>query len=216
LPGKNIKDFFGRPLIAYTIDQALASKYVDRVIVSTESKKIADVAVGCGAEVPFLRPKRLASDKSGTIDVLLHVIKCVEREDGRDYDTVLLLHANTPLRATGDIDNCITRLFESGAENLFSVTEAHRNPYFNMARIDKNGWAKIVNKGDFVSRQAAPRMYDLNSSIYVWRKDALKKKRGVFLAKSAVYVMPKERSVDIDDRFDWEIAKLFFKKYAHE
>jgi len=211
LPGKNIRDFFGRPLISHTICQALISKYIDRTLVSTDSKRIAGIAKTAGAEVPFIRPKRLATDRCGTIDALLHAVDWMEHKAKYDFDIVVLLHANTPLRITKDIDNCIIQLVKEKAENVFSVTASHRNPYFNMAEL-KEGWAVQAKKGNFASRQVAPAVFDLNSSIYVWWKDVLKDKKRVFLRKSSIYVMPKERSIDIDDIFDWKIAELFYRE----
>lgn len=212
LPGKNIRYFFGKPLIAYTIRQAKSSKYIDRVIVSTDSVKIADIAVRHGAEAPFIRPKYLATDRACTLDVLLHAVSRLENMEKFDFDIIVLLHANAPLRKTGDIDNCIRQLVSKDADNIFSVTEAHRNPYFNMVEVDKRREVKLVKYGKFASRQAAPRVFDMNSSIYVWWKDVLKRRKGIFLKNTGIYVMPKERSVDIDDIHDWKIAELFFRK----
>ena len=211
LPGKNIKELLGKPLIAYTIEQAKESKYIDRVIVSTEDIRIADISKEYGAEVPFIRPNELALDDSSTIDVLLHAIDWIEKMQGYVFDILVLLHVTTPLRSVEDVDNCIELLIEKNADNVFTVTEAHRNPYFNMVEVN-NGKVKLVKKGNFVSRQSAPQVYDMNSSIYVWRKDILKKKKSIFLENSYTYTMPKERSVDIDDSIDFRIAEMLLRK----
>ncbi len=212
LPGKNIKKLLGKPLIAYSIEQAKASGLIDRIIVSTDSQEIAKVAKQYGAEVPFIRPKILATDKSGTIDVLLHAIDWLKRNDKYDFDILVLLHANTPLRKTEDINKCIETLINKNAENIFSVTEAFRNPYFNMVEIDKKNRPRLVKKGSFATRQSAPKVFDMNSSIYVWRKDVLKGKKNIFLKKSLLYLMPKERSVDIDDYIDFKIAEIILRQ----
>ena len=209
VPRKNIKQLAGKPLIAYTIEQARQSQYIDRAIVSTEDKEIADISKQYGAEVPFMRPDALADDQAATVDVLLHAIKWLEEEDKYNFDILVLLHATTPLRAVKDIDSCIKMLNDTKADNIFSVTEAHRNPYFNMVEIDKLGAVKLVKEGVFNTRQSTPKVYDLNASIYVWWKDVLKNEKKIFLAGSQIYVMPKERSIDIDDYWDFRIAEYF-------
>ena len=212
LPGKNIKKILGKPLISYSIEQANESRYIDRVIVSTEDKEISEIAKQSGGEILFSRPDELASDESGIIDVLLHAMDWMEIKEGYSFDILVLLHVTTPLRSVEDIDNSIEMLVNKKADNVFSVTEAHKNPYFNMIEINKDGTAKLVKKGNFVTRQAAPLVYDMNASVYVWWKNKLKEKKSHFMEKSYVYVMPKKRSIDIDDYYDLMIAELFLKE----
>lgn len=211
LPGKNIKLLCGKPLIAYSIEHARRSKYIDRTIVSTDTREIAAIARRQGAEVPFLRPKKLARDKSSTVDALLHAADWMEKKEEFNFDIIVLLHVTTPLRSTEDVDKSIELLFKGTVDNVFSVTEAHRNPYFNMVEVKKNGKVALVKNGLYVTRQSAPRVYDMNSSIYVWWKDVLKNKKSVFPGKTRVYLMPKERSVDIDDHVDFKIAEMLLK-----
>ena len=208
LPGKNIKMFCGKPLIAHTIEQARQSKYIDRVIVSTEDENIAQVSLESGAEVPFMRPMELAGDGIATIDVLLHAITWLECNDKYSFGIFVLLHITTPLRSIEDIDESIALLVEEKADNVFSVAEAHRNPYFNMVELNKSGYAALVKQGNFTTRQAAPLVYDMNSSIYVWWKELLKEKKKIFLDKTKIYIMPKERSIDIDDAIDFRLAEI--------
>jgi CMP-N,N'-diacetyllegionaminic acid synthase len=204
---KNIKMFCGKPLIAHTIEQAKQSNYIDRVLVSTEDEEIAQISLEYGAEVPFIRPRELAQDSVATVDVLLHAISGLEDKQYR-FDILVLLHTTTPLRDAEDIDKSIALLVEEKADNIFSVTEAHRNPYFNMVEINKDGYAALAKQGNFTTRQAAPLIYDMNSSIYVWWKELLKEKKKIFLDKTKIYVMPKERSIDIDDHIDFKIAEM--------
>jgi len=207
VPRKNIKQLAGRPLIAYTIEQALQSQYIDRTIVSTEDREIADISKQCGAEVPFMRPDALSGDQVATVDVLLHAIEWLTEDDKYNFDILVLLHATAPLRSIQDIDSCIAMLKDTKADNIFSVAEAHRNPYFNMVEEGSGGFVKLVKEGCFSTRQASPKVYDMNSSIYVWWKKLLKEKKKIFLGKSKVYIMPKERSIDIDDDLDFRIAE---------
>jgi CMP-N,N'-diacetyllegionaminic acid synthase len=208
LPGKNIKMLCGKPLIAHTIEQAKQSHCIDRVIVSTEDDAIAQIALEYGAEVPFMRPTALAGDSSSTVEVLLHAIHWLEHTDSYPFDILVLLHVTTPLRSVDDIDRSIALLVEDKAENVISVAEAHRNPYFNMVEINSDGYAALAKQGSFTTRQAAPVIYDMNSSIYVWWKELLKEKKKIFLDKTRIYVMPKERSIDIDDPIDFKIAEM--------
>jgi len=212
LPGKNIKDFCGKPLIAHTIEQAKQSKYIDRVIVSTEDDTIACTSLDYGAEVPFIRPVELAGDEVATIDVLLHAINWLENIGQYTFDIIVLLHVTTPLRSVADIDNCIALLVDEKADNIFSVAESHRNPYFNMVEEDTNGFVKLVKEGCFSTRQSVPKVYDMNASIYSWWKNILKVEKKIFLKRTKVYVMPKERSIDIDDDLDFKIAEMLLKE----
>jgi len=212
VPRKNIRNLAGKPLIGYAIEQSQQSQYIDRTIVSTEDMEIAAVSKHYGAELPFVRPVDLADDHTSTIDVLLHSINWLEENEKYDFQILVLLHATTPLRSVKDIDLSIEKLIETNAENVFSVTEAHRNPYFNMVEINNDGQVMLVKKGDFNTRQSAPIVYDMNSSIYVWWKDILKEKKKIILERTEVYVMPKNRSVDIDDSIDFTMAEVLLKE----
>jgi len=211
LPGKNIKKFVDRPLIAFSIEQALASRYIDRVIVSTDDRKIAKVSRKYGAEAPFLRPKRLAADKASTIKALLHAIAYLEKKEHYQFDILVLLHATSPLRLPEDIDRCIELLCRKNTENVFSVAAAKCNPYFNMVEI-KGGKVSLVKKGNFACRQAAPRVFQINASVYAWHRQALNEKSGLFSLRSRIYLMPQQRSVDIDDQTDFRYAELLMKE----
>lgn len=212
LPGKNIKMFCGKPLITHTIEQARQSKYIDRVIVSTEAEEIAQISLEYGAEAPFVRPMELAQDSSSTIDVLLHAINWLENVNRFAFDIILLLHTTTPLRSVEDINRCIVLMVDEKADNVFSVAESHRNPYFNMVEEDTTGFARLVKEGCYSTRQSTPKVYDMNASIYVWWKELLKKKKKIFLEKTKIYIMPKERSIDIDDDLDFRIAEFLRTK----
>ena len=209
--GKNVRLLGGRPLIAHSIEHAKGSRYIDRVIVSTDGEDIAEAALAAGAEVPFMRPADLASDTAGAIDVLIHAARWLEEEDGWPFDLLVLLHATTPLRTPQDVDACIDLLVAEKADSVISVAEAYRNPYFNMVELDSDGVPHLVKAGSFAGRQQAPPVYDLNSSIFVWWRDTLLDGRNVILPNSRVYVMPRERSVDIDEELDFRIAEMLIE-----
>jgi len=204
--------FCGKPLIAHTIERAKQSKYIDRVIVSTDAEEIAQISLEYGAEVPFMRPMDLAGDNASTIDVLMHAIGWLENVDRFAFDILLLLHTTTPLRNVEDIDKCVALIVEERVDNVISVTEAHRNPYFNMVEEGSDGFVRLVKEGCFSTRQAAPKVYDMNASIYVWWKNILKDRKKIFLKKTKGFVMPKERSIDIDDNIDFKIAEILMEE----
>jgi len=216
LPDKNIKELAGKPLIAYTIEQAKQSQYSDKVIVSTDSPKIAEVSQQFGAKVPFIRPAELATDEVGSMGVLLHALEWLEIQKGDVFDIVVLLQATSPLRNTEDIDNCISVLVEREADSIFSVVETHANPYFTLIEREVNGKLKPVKNGIFPTRQSVPSVFAINGAVYVWWTDVLQQQKRTLLPGSEIYIMPKERSVDIDDLIDFKMAEFLLKeKISH-
>ncbi|MFC1621715.1 cytidylyltransferase domain-containing protein [Candidatus Omnitrophota bacterium] len=200
LPGKNVKLLAGKPLIAWTIEQAKTSKHVDKVIVSTDDKKIARISREYGSEVPFLRPQRLATDKAKSIDVILHGLDQLAR-DAEFYDIVILLQPTSPLRTSEDIDRAICLLFSKRAKAIISVYENGHRPLWSNT-LPRNGSMK-----DFTSnKHIKGPYYTLNGAIYVSHVDHLRKKKEFVGSKTFAYIMPRERSIDIDDKLDFSIA----------
>ena len=214
LPGKNARLLAGRPLVSYTFDHAKACPEIDRIVVSTDDDELARLAREAGIDVPFLRPAALAGDDVGTVDVLLHAMEAVRTEEGVPYDIVVLLHATAPLRTPEDVRACLRLVAEEGAENAFSVCESQRNPYFNMVEVDGAGHVSLCKEGPFIARQEAPRVYELNSAVYVWPWHVLACNRAVVLPGSRLHFMPKERSVDVDDAMDFLIAECLLRASA--
>jgi len=211
IPGKNIKPICEKPLIAYSIEQALNTKLIDRTVVSTDNEKIAEISRNFGAEVPFFRPSHLATDEASTLDVLLHTIEWFKNNENLDYDIILLLHANTPLRNKIDIEKCVEILVDQNADNVFSVTPASNNPYFNMVEMNEKNEVVLVKDGNYNNRQSAPLVYSMNSSIYTWWTNNLVDKNSLFLPKTRIHIMPRERSIDIDEPIDFKIAEMIMK-----
>lgn len=211
VPKKNIKDLNGKPLIAYTIEAALNSGVVDKVIVSTDSKEIAAVAESYGAEVPFLRPEHLATDGAKSIDVILHAVEWLENNDQK-YEYVLLLQPTSPLRNSQDIANACNLIIENDYDSIISVMEAPHNPdtYF----VLENGLIneQSIRKVAHVNRQTQETYYKINGAIYCVNWEQLKKHKTWYLANTLAYTMPKERSVDVDDLLDFELVELLLQK----
>ena len=213
LPRKNIKQLLGKLLIAWTIEQALESKYLDRVIVSTEDKEIAEVSKKYGAEVPFIRPKELAMDNAKGIDVVLHAIDWLKKNDKqKQYDLLMLLQPTSPLRATEDIDKTIELLFLKEAKAIVSVCEVDHHPLWTNT-LPEDGCMKdfirkeIMNK----NRQELPFYYRLNGAIYLAYCKYITEQKSFIGEKTFAYKMVRGRSIDIDDEIDFELAEILIK-----
>jgi CMP-N-acetylneuraminic acid synthetase len=209
LPGKNIRPLNGIPLIGWTINIAKQLNKSCRIIVSTDSEEIAGVALEYGAEVPFIRPKELAQDDSSEWLVWRHAIKYIENSKGENIDALVVLPVTAPLRSVDDVNACID-LFESKeVDAVITVSEASRNPYFNMTVNDDSGYAELVislNK-KITRRQDAPEVFDMTTVAYVVNINFVKNFNSIFEGKVKSTMIPRERSIDIDTFLDFKIAE---------
>ncbi len=215
VPGKNIRNLLGKPLIAYSITQAKSWERAMRIIVSTDSKDIAAVAKDFGAEVPFERPKDLASDTADKLAVIHHAVLESEKIFNEKYDIVVDLDATSPLRTTKDLENCYQLFLKEKPENLFSVVPSHKNPYFNMVELDRNGRAHLSKSLTHAThrRQDAPKVYDMNASIYFYSRNFfLKENTSVITDNSIVYCMPDVSGFDIDREIDFHFVEFLIEK----
>ncbi|MDE6346170.1 MAG: acylneuraminate cytidylyltransferase family protein [Muribaculaceae bacterium] len=206
IPKKNIVPLNGRPLIDYTIKAALEIADVEQVILSTDSDEIAETARQCGLDVPYMRPAALATDTAGSREVILDVMDWADRQ-GREYDAVVLLQPTSPLRTAGDIAGAMALYDEADADMVVSVAEARSNPYYNCFETDDDGYLH-VSKGDglYTRRQDVPPAYEYNGAVYVIRPESIRKMAMGAFPRRVPYVMPAERSVDIDAPVDLLIA----------
>lgn len=211
VPGKNIRPLLGKPLIGWTIEQALASRVADRVLVSTDSPEIATVAREFGAEVPFLRPADMATATAAKLPVIQHLVEWVEGQ-GSPVDTVIDLDPTSPLRDVQDIHDCVA-LLDDQTDLVITAYESDKNPYFNMVERREDGYVSLVCKpdGEVFGRQLAPRVFAMNASIYVWRRRALTASLWSS-PRVRLHVMPRERSIDIDHPIDFDLVELLMKK----
>ncbi len=213
--GKNIKDLNGKPLIYYTIKQALKWDKAKRVIVTTDSEEIAKIAKKYGAQVPFKRPAELATDTAGTISVLRHAIQECESIYKEKYDYLIDLPVTAPIRTSKDIDEALKLFKKKKPETLVSVTPAARNPYFNMLEDSGNGkvWYSKPNDG-FLRRQDAPSVYDMNNSIYIYDINYLKDEKNTkAVSKNTVpFIMDPISAIDIDTEIDFKILESLVKE----
>lgn len=205
MPKKNIRPLLNKPLIAWTIEQALKSKYIDRVVVSTDDPSIAKISRKHGADVPFMRPAELATDKARSIDVVSHALLSLPEK----YDYVVLLQPTSPLRTADDIDACVKLCVGKRINSCVSVTESEKNPHW-MYSLDRNGRMHrlIKTKKTIDRRQDLPKVYALNGAIYVAQVDWLLNNKAFVTDETYAYIMPKERSVDIDNDLDFKFAEF--------
>jgi len=215
LPGKNIKKLAGQELLAYSIKSARESKLIDEIVLSTDDLKIKKVAEKYGLKVPFLRPTKLATDQSGRVEAIVHAVKKIESIKNEDYEVIVDLGNVSPLRTAQDIDACIKKLVDTPQTNIVvSVCEAGRNPYFNMLEVNTSNYANLIKKSNFKRRQDAPIIYDMNDAVFAIWKKALLKYQSFVIPRRRVYVMPRERSIDIDNEFDFKIAEFLIRQLA--
>jgi len=210
LKDKNILLLRGKPLIAYTIESAIKSGVFDKIIVSTDSSKIAEIAGKYGAEVPFIRPKELATDETSAVDVILHALQFLNNR-GEKYDYFALLQPTSPLRTAEDILNAVNLLFEKNANSVVSVCEIEHSPlWMNTLPNDLSLEGFIREKRK--RRQDLPRFYRLNGAIYLASVGYFLREKDWFKEKSYAYIMPRERSVDIDDYVDFKLAEVLIEE----
>jgi CMP-N,N'-diacetyllegionaminic acid synthase len=213
VPNKNLRKLYGKPLMAYTIEQALSSDLFEHVVVSTDSNEIAEKAKACGAETWFLRPAQLATDEASKLPAIRHAFLEAEKHYGHQFDVLMDLDATSPLRKVDDIIGAYRRFVDENSDNLITACPARKNPYFNMVekvngRIQK---VKYLAKPP-TRRQDAPEVFDMNASIYIWKRKALLENDTLYSDKTFLYVMPEERSVDIDTELDWEFVEFITEK----
>lgn len=217
LPGKNIRPLLGKPMIAWSIEQALATPGIDRVVVSTDSDEIAKIAREAGAETPFIRPDYLSNSEAGKFDVFKHALASCEKHYGEEYEFYLDLDCTSPLRDVSDISACIDHfrdLRETGVDGVFSICIARKNPYFNLLETDDTGALKISKKlpSTVVRRQDAPSVYEHVASIYVLSPEYIRSASYLLDGHTEGYDIGSEKSLDVDSDFDFLLIEYLMKR----
>lgn len=211
---KNIRELLGKPLIAHSILQARESNLFDAIAVSSDSDAILETARHWGVDFIVKRPLELATDTAAKLPVIQHCVLEAEKMAGVSYDVVVDLDATSPLRIASDIQETVNLLETRGVSNIITGATARRSPYFNLVEVDENGVAALSKSllKPIVRRQDSPKCYDMNASIYVWQRDALFGSTTIFNKDTLLYVMPEERSIDIDSELDFEFVEFLLKK----
>ncbi len=209
LPKKNILNFSGQPLISWTIEAAIKSEVIDRIIVSTEDEKIADISIKYGAEIPFLRPKNLAGDRTSSIDVVLHTLNRLE-ENNEYYKYVILLQPTSPLRTSQHINEAFEFMNYKKAKSVTSVCLEEHHPFWSNTLPEDKSMESFIDTGLQNKRsQDLEKYYRLNGAIYICETKLLQTEKK-FIASSDCYafIMPQDESVDIDSIKDFKLAEL--------
>ena len=215
IPNKNIIDFCGKPLIGWAIEQAKSLKFVEEIFISTDSDQIAEIATKFGGKVIFKRPKELSYDDTSEFLVWKHAIQEIEKYYNKPFEFLLSIPTTSPLRADKDIERCLLKLINSTADCVTCVTTAHRNPYFNMIKIDKNeNVQKVIQpEEDIFRRQDAPKVYDVTTVAFAARIKFIKSNSSIYDGVVKAIQVPVERSIDIDTEYDLNLAELLHKNY---
>lgn len=208
VPRKNIKILNGKPLITYSIQAALDSPSINRIIVSTDDEEIAAVAKENGAEVPFIRPKELAQDTSAEWYAWRHAVEFLNRQ-GVSFDIFVSLPATSPFRKVEDVEKCIAKLSDD-TDVVITVKKADRSPYFNMVTKGSEGYCQLAIKPDtsVARRQDAPIVYDMTTVAYVTRPSFIIDNFGIFSGRVKSVLIPSARAIDIDTPIDFKLAEL--------
>jgi len=214
VPGKNVRMIAGRPLIAHTVLHAVDAGFFDAIVVSSDADDILRAGKEAGATDIVRRPAEMASDEAGKLPGLRHCVAEMEERLGIVFDTITDLQPTSPTRFSDDIRGAVALQEKLGVSNVISGTEAKSSPYFNLVEEQADGAVALSKRpsGDVLRRQDAPRCFDLNGSIYVWRRDALMDGDGLWFDDTHLYEMPQERSIDIDTETDFLFADFVMSR----
>jgi len=213
---KNIRELAGKPLIVHTLEQARSSGLFELIAVSSDSKEILDIARKHGADLMVDRPPEMATDSAAKLPAILHCAKEAEKFKGARFEVVVDLDATSPLRLAEDIRGAVELLETRRASNVITAAPARRSPYFNLVELGENGVVRLSKPlmTPVTRRQDSPQCFDMNASIYVWQRDALFTHPTVFGSDTLLFVMPEERSIDIDSEWEFEMVEFLVKKRA--
>ena len=218
LVGKNTRLLAGKPLIAWSIEHARSVHRIERVIVSTESKEIADIARDFGAEVPFMRPMELARDDSPEWLAWRHALNYLIETEGFLPKVMVSVPTTAPLRSPIDINNCLDEYEKGDVDVVVTVTEAHRSPFFNMVKKNSDGTVGLVISpvSAVTRRQDAPTVYDMATVAYVIRPEFILSHESIFEGRVGMVEVPRERAIDIDTLMDFKMAEFYLSQQGNE
>ena len=213
LPGKNVKTLAGKPLIGWSIEKALKVKRIKRVIVSTDSDEIASIAQKFGGEVLFKRPFELSEDNTPEWQAWTHALNYLKNVEGSLPEIMVSLPTTSPLRAVSDIEACLDEYEKGEADIVVTITDSHRNPYFNMVTKGPDGTFSLVNETaqTLGNRQSTPEVFDMTTVCYVVNSNFVLSNSGIFKGRVKAVMVPPERAIDIDTEFDFQVAEALVK-----
>jgi CMP-N,N'-diacetyllegionaminic acid synthase len=211
---KNMRMIAGKPLIAHSLAQAQASRLFDAIAVSSDSEPLLSLAASFGTTCLVRRPTELATDTAPKLPAIRHCLEEAERQLGTRFDITVDLDATSPLRISEDIRAVVALLEKSPGVNIITGAPARRSPYFNLVERQDNGTVALSKVPDrpIPRRQDAPQCFDMNASIYAWWAADLRAGAGVFMPATQLYVMPEERSLDIDSELDFQLVEFLLER----
>lgn len=213
---KNIRLLGEKPLIQYSLDLISGSRYIDDYVISTDSEEIIEVVKTLGFRIDFVRPSELAGDKVSRIDAIRHAVEWKEKKLKERFDIIIDFGVATPFKSVKDADGSLEMLIECKAENVFSVSPSARNPYYNMVEIIDDTVRTVKQLDEHITdRRDALKVFDMNDGFNVWMRDTLFTKSPQFNKNTKIFIMPRERSVDIDEEIDFAIAETLLKIKKH-
>ena len=216
LPGKNLRKLMGKSLVAHAVSHALESEMFEVVVVSSEDDEILAEARACGAGLVVQRPDAMATDDASKMPPIQHAVMAAEELAGHCFRTIVDLDVTSPLRSPDDIRGAVKLMEENGVSNVITGAPARKSPYFNLVELRDEGYVELCKPvvPRIERRQDSPNCYDMNAAVYVWDRDTFMTKPNVFYLDTLLYVMPEERSHDIDTPLDFELVELVMKKLA--
>ena len=212
--GKNARDLLGRPVLAWSIAQARETGLFDAIAFSSDSDALLDAALKAGADIAVRRPDEMATDTAPKLPAIRHCLEQAIAQTGKTPDIFVDLDVTSPLRLASDITGAVALLRESGCRNVITGAPARRSPYFNLVEQRTDGSVGLSKsaKPPITRRQDAPRCFDMNASIYVWRVAPFLEQPAVFYPDTRLFEMPEERSIDIDSDLDFALVELLLRQ----
>ncbi|TGN75181.1 acylneuraminate cytidylyltransferase family protein [Bradyrhizobium yuanmingense] len=212
--GKNARDLLGRPVLAWSIEQARETGLFDAIAFSSDSDALLDAAVKAGADIAVKRPDEMATDTAPKLPAIRHCLEQAIAKMGTTPEIFVDLDVTSPLRLASDITGAVALLRESGARNVITGAPARRSPYFNLVEQRTDGSVDLSKSANppITRRQDAPRCFDMNASIYVWRVAPFLEHPAVFYPDTRLFEMPEERSIDIDSDLDFAVVELLLRQ----
>jgi len=212
--GKNARDLLGKPVLAWSIAQARETGLFDAIAFSSDSDALLEAALKAGADIAVKRPDEMATDTAPKLPAIRHCLEQAIAQTGKTPEIFVDLDVTSPLRLASDISGAVTLLRDSGARNVITGAPARRSPYFNLVEQRSDGSVGLSKSADppITRRQDAPRCFDMNASIYVWRVAPFLEQPAVFYPDTRLFEMPEERSIDIDSDLDFSLVELLLRQ----
>ncbi|AWM02420.1 acylneuraminate cytidylyltransferase family protein [Bradyrhizobium amphicarpaeae] len=212
--GKNARDLLGKPVLAWSIAQARETGLFDAIAFSSDSDALLEAALKAGADIAVKRPDEMATDTAPKLPAIRHCLEQAIAQSGKTPEIFVDLDVTSPLRLASDIAGAVALLRESGARNVITGAPARRSPYFNLVEQRTDGSVGLSKPTDppITRRQDAPRCFDMNASIYVWRVAPFLERPAVFYPDTRLFEMPEERSIDIDSDLDFALVELLLRQ----